>query len=266
VGVGAAKGLTWRARREALVERLFGGPPLVPAPLRRWLLGLIGLALACLGGLGLAVRGSPRPLLFDSAVDGFLRRSSGTEYRLAGHLSRLGRPGTFATITVVVALILLLVGDYRAALTAVVTVPCTLVLVEKILKPFFDRGLGSLSGGTFPSGHAAVSAALGGAIILAAGRQRPLGQRLGPAGRAGLVAAVLVVSAAIGLAMVMLQLHYMSDVVAGLPLGLAVTGGLALLLDVLAARRPASQDGGQGRRSALDAEPATWGRRANPSG
>jgi undecaprenyl-diphosphatase len=245
---------------------LLGGPPLVPAPLRRWVLGLIGFAVACLGGLGLAVRSSRGPLLFDSAVDGFLRRTSGMEYRLAGYLSDLGRPGTFVTITVVVALILLLVGDYRTALTAVVTVPCTLVLVEKILKPFFDRDLGSLPGATFPSGHAAVSAALGGAIILAAGRQRPLGQRLGPAGRAGLVAAVLVVCAAIGLAMVMLQLHYLSDVVAGLPLGLSVTGGLALFLDGLAARWSTSQDSGHGRGPGLDAEPATWGRRANPSG
>jgi undecaprenyl-diphosphatase len=245
---------------------LLGGPPLVPAPVRRWVLGLIGFALACLGGLGLAVRGSPRPLLFDSAVDGFLRRSAGMEHRLAGYLSGLGRPGTFVMITLAVVLILVLVGDYRAALTAVVTVPVTLVLVERILKPFFDRGLGFLAGGTFPSGHAAVSAALGGAIILAAGRQRPLGQRLGPAGRAGLVAAVLVVCAAIGLAMVMLQLHYMSDVVAGLPLGLSVTGGLALLLDALAARWPASRDGGQGRGPAFDAKRATSGRRAHPSG
>lgn len=266
MGVGAAKGLTWRARREALVERLLGGPPLVPVRLRGWLLGLIGFAVALLGGLGLAVRDSRRPLLFDSAVDGFLRRSSGTEYRLAGYLSDLGRPGTFVMITLAVALILLLVGDYRTALTAVVTVPFTLVLVEKILKPFFDRDLGSLPGATFPSGHAAVGAALGGAIILAAGRQRPLGQRIGPARRAGVVAAVLVVCAAIGLAMVVLQLHYMSDVVAGLPLGLSVTGGLALLLDALAARWLAWRDRGQGRGTGFDPEPATWGRRANPGG
>ncbi len=264
VGEGVSKALTRRARRGALVGRLLGGPPLVALGLRGWLLCLIGFAVACLGGFGLAIRGSRRPLLFDSAIDGFLRRSSGMEYRLAGFLSDVGRPGTFVTITVVVALVLLLLGDYRAALTAVVTVPFTLVLVEKILKPFFDRGLGSLSGATFPSGHAAVAAALGGAIILAAGGRRPLGQRLRPAARFGLVATVLLVCAGIGLAMVVLRLHYMSDVVAGLPLGLSVTGTIALLLDAVAAGWRTSPGGGTGRRPDFDAASATVGAASQP--
>jgi membrane-associated phospholipid phosphatase len=236
MGEGASTVLARRAWPAALVDRLVGGPPLFPKHLRRWLLGLTIVTVACLGGLGLILRGSHRPLLFDAAIDRSLLRTSGMVHRLALLLSDVGHPGLFVTITVAVALALLLVGDYRAALTSVVTVPLTLLLVEDVLKPFFDRHLGSLPLATFPSGHTAVAAALGGAIILAAGGQRPLGRRLRPAWRYGLVATVLLLCAAIGLAMVVLRLHYLTDVVAALPLGLTVTGGVALGLDVAAAR------------------------------
>lgn len=192
------------------------------------------VAVLCLSGFGFAARAARGPLWLDSAVDGSLGRTSGPGYRLALLLSEVGHPRIFVMITAMVVLALLLGGDHRGALTAVVTVPVTLVLVERVLKPFFDRHLGSLPGATFPSGHTAVAAALGGAVILAAGAGRPLGGRLGPAGRYGLVATVLLVCCAIGLAMVVLQAHYLTDVLAGLPLGLSVSGSVALFLDTCA--------------------------------
>jgi len=142
----------------------------------------------------------------------------------------------FVTITALVALALILLGDHRAAIAAVMSVVFAVFLVEEVLKPFFDRGLGSLPGPVFPSGHTAVSVALAGAVTLAAGADRPLAHLVRPAFRHLLVAIVLVASCAIGVAMVALQLHYVSDVVAAVPLGLSIGGLTALFLDALAAR------------------------------
>jgi membrane-associated phospholipid phosphatase len=149
-------------------------------------------------------------------------------------LSDCGDPRIFATVTVVIAVSLALLGDFRAAIAGVGTVVVGLVVVEEVLKPFFGRHLGDLPGPTFPSGHTTVAVALASAVMLAARGSRPLGQLLGPALRYVLVVLAAVVSLCIGLAMVVRQLHYMSDVVAGVPLGLAVTGCTAALVDGLA--------------------------------
>ncbi len=217
-------------------DRLFAGPPLVSNRLRRSVLVLSLVTIACLSGFGFAARNSSRPLLFDSSVDAFLRRTSGLQNRLAGLLSEVGHPKVFVTITALVVLALVLLGDHRAAMATVMSVVVAVFLVEEVLKPFFDRRLGSLPGPVFPSGHTAVSVALAGAVIMAAGADRPLAHLVRPPFRHLLVAIVLVVSCAIGVAMVALQFHYMSDVVVAIPLGLSVSGFTALLLDALAAR------------------------------
>ncbi len=59
---------------------------------------------------------------------------------------------------------------------------------------------------------------------------------MGLALRCLLMAIAVVVSCAVGLAMVTLRLHYMSDVVTGVPLGLAVTGCTAMFVDAVARR------------------------------
>ena len=226
-----------RASDSTLVfDRLLGGPPLVPNRLRRSVLVLFLVTIACLSGFGFATRNSSRPLLFDSSADAFLRRTSGIQNRLAGLLSEVGHPKVFVTITALVALALILLGDNRAATATVMSVVFAVFLVEEVLKPFFDRRLGSLPGPVFPSGHTAVSVALAGAVTLAAGADRPLAHLVRPAFRHLLVAIVLVASCAIGVAMVALQFHYTSDVVAAVPLGLSVSGFTALFLDALAAR------------------------------
>jgi undecaprenyl-diphosphatase len=199
-------------------------------------MAFIGIAVAWVAGLGLAGRHSVHPLLFDSRADRFLARSSGLVYHVAKQLSHVGEPRVFVTITSLTALALILVGDYRAAATAVVSVALTHLLVEHVLKPFFDRRLSHLSDPSFPSGHAAVALALAGAVILAAGPDRPMARLIGPVWRGLLVAIVFIVACSVGLAMVVLQFHRLSDVLAGIPLGLSVTACTALILDALIAR------------------------------
>jgi membrane protein DedA with SNARE-associated domain/membrane-associated phospholipid phosphatase len=72
------------------------------------------------------------------------------------------------------------------------------------------------AGSSFPSGHAAYSVAYVAAAVATAPLLRGL------IGRTALVGAAIGVSAAIGLSRVYLQVHYLSDVVAGWALGAAV--------------------------------------------
>ena len=224
-----------------LFERRLGGPPLVSDRLQRWVVVVTVVAVGSLAGFGFAARNATRPLLFDANADTFLRESSGLEHRVAVLLSEVGKPAIFVTLTALIVVALILLGDYRAAVAAVVSVGVALVLVEDVLKPFFDRRMSSVAGMTFPSGHTAVSVALAGTVALAASGRRPLGRLLGPVLRRLLVAFVLLLSCTIGLAMVVLQLHYLTDVVAGIPLGLAVSGCTAVVLDAVAARWQASK-------------------------
>lgn len=217
-------------------DRVFGGPPLVSKGLRRPILALSLVTVVCLSGFGFAARDSSRPLLLDSSVDAFLRHTSGWPRGLAELLNEVGNPMIFVTITAFVALTLVLLGDHRAALATVMSVAFAVFLVEAVLKPFFDRRLGSLPGPVFPSGHTAISVTLAGVVTLAAGADRPLAHFVWPAFRHLLVAIVLIASCAIGVAMIALQFHYMSDVVSAVPLGLSVSGVTALFLDAFAAR------------------------------
>jgi membrane-associated phospholipid phosphatase len=216
------------------LERWLGTVPLVPDRLRAWVVAVTLVAIALVAGLGFYVRGSNRPVLFDRSADSFLRQTSGPLFRIAADLSDAGDPRVFVTITAVIVLLLVVLRDYRAALASVGAVAITVLLVEDVFKPFFGRRYGSLPGPTFPSGHTAVAMALAGAVVLATGRQRPLGQLLGPIWRPVVIVGALARAGTIGLAMVSLQLHYMTDVATGVPLGLAVAGCTGLGLDAAA--------------------------------
>jgi membrane-associated phospholipid phosphatase len=240
VGNGAVGTRERRALWGAVLGRLLGGPRLVPVRLRPWVAVVAIVAIACLAGFGLAARHSGGPVLFDHSVDSFLRRATSGERRGAQLLDDAGNPRVFVTVTALVSLGLILVRDFRAALLSAASVTVAVILVERVLKPLFDRRLGDLPAPTFPSGHSAVAVALAGSIVLAAGRQRPLGRLLGRVGRVIVVAAVLLVACSIGMAMVVLQYHHFSDVLAGVPLGLAVSWCLAVLLDEIGLRWQAS--------------------------
>ena len=241
MGPGVSEPAVGRARWREILERALTGPPLVPDRLRRWVLIVTVLAAACLAGFGFDVRDSSRPVLFDGRIDAYLARAPGFAHRAATVFSQFGDPRIFVTITLVVMVVLVLLGDVRVAVAVVGTVALGLIIVEDVLKPFFGRRLGDYPAPTFPSGHTTVAVALAGMIVLAAGRAHPLGRLLGLALRRLLIGLVVVVSCAIGLAMVVLRLHYMSDVVAGMPLGLAVAGCTALLLDAIARRWSSSE-------------------------
>jgi len=91
-------------------------------------------------------------------------------------------------------------------------------------RPVFSHPVATAGGGSFPSGHTAGSAALYGILVLL------LVRRL----RVTIAATVFVL--AVGASRVVLGVHYLSDVVGGLALGLAVAAGTLLLRDWATAR------------------------------
>ena len=148
-----------------------GEIPLLPDSLRPWVLGVSVLGVACLTGLGFDVRDSSGPVLFDRPVDLFFLRLF--DHRVAILFRDLGRPNIFETITLVAVVVLVVFGDYRAAVATAGSVALAVVLVEDVLKPFFDRRHPYVLGPTFPSGHTAVAIALAGVVMLALRAERP---------------------------------------------------------------------------------------------
>lgn len=129
--------------------------------------------------------------------------------RLVSWLVSLGNPLT------IVALVLILVA--------------VLVLLKRLVGRRLDGGL------AYPSGHttAVLSVALVVVVALCGPARRPSWPRV-----IGAVAA-LGVAGAVGVALVVAEFHYPTDVVGGAGVATVVIGGLALLLD----RIPAGQDG-----------------------
>ncbi len=218
----------------AVADRSLGQTLLVPGYLRRWVLGVTVLAVVSVASVGFATRHSTRSVLFDSAAAKFFVNSLRSYHGVELFLSHFGDPAVFLTITSIACVTLLILRDYRAAFAVVTSVAFARIAVEDVLKPFFDRHLAGVGGGpTFPSGHTTIAFALAGTVILASGRARPLGHLLGVPLRLLFVTTVLAVSSAIGVAMISLHWHYATDVVVGVPLGLAIAGCMGILVDVV---------------------------------
>jgi undecaprenyl-diphosphatase len=126
---------------------------------------------------------------------------------------------------------LLLARAWRQAVFLVLASPGT-VLLTQTLKPLVNRHrppvahLTTAGGPSFPSGHAASTTALYGALLLIALRSGRF--RGNP--RRGLIAVVVVLLALIGLSRVVLGVHYPTDVLAG---WLLASAWLALLAHTL---------------------------------
>lgn len=91
-------------------------------------------------------------------------------------------------------------------------------------RPVFSHPVATAGGASFPSGHTAGSAALCGILVLLLAR------------RLLVIIAATVFVLAVGASRVVLGVHYLSDVVGGLALGLAVAAGTLLLTDSVVAR------------------------------
>jgi undecaprenyl-diphosphatase len=156
----------------------------------------------------------------DSAAALWAHRSSGPgTRRLLEDITTLATTTGVAVIAVVVgALELIRVRSWAIpAFLAVVTLGDSLVTnaIKEVVaraRPAIEPAAAAL-GPSFPSGHSSTAAAFFAALALLAGRRRSA------SARAALAGVAVGVAVAVACSRVMLDLHWVSDVVAGLALG-----------------------------------------------
>jgi membrane-associated phospholipid phosphatase len=203
-------------------------PGLRPALLAAGLAALVVLVLP----LGALVRGKWRPLIrFDGRVESSLHADAVHHHWLgsaAKVLTQIGAPLLLELATVVLVVVLVRMGRRRSALylAACVAGAYLLSTTGKLLvdraRPVFTDPISHARGASFPSGHATGSAAfyLALAVVLLS-MQR--------AHRGLLLAMAFALPVVVAATRVVLGVHYVSDVTAGLLIGWGWTAACTAL-------------------------------------
>jgi undecaprenyl-diphosphatase len=180
---------------------------------------IVGAGLV-VAALAVAVRHAEWLSDGDSAAALWANRHTGSlQHRLLEDVSTLATTGGVIVIAVVVGAVEWARVPSRMipAFLAVVTIGDS--VVTHVVKAAIDRARPAIDpvaatlGPSFPSGHSSTAASLFAAVALLAGRRR------GVRARAALAAAAVGLAVAVACSRVMLDLHWTSDVVAGLALG-----------------------------------------------
>ena len=209
------------------------GRPLLPGPARPWagaLLACCAILVAVLGAL--FAHGSQADRL-DHAVDAPIISWLGGDGRL---LLWLAAPGSLIPAVILCAAIVvgcLLTGRLNGAMLTAAAVPVAVGLDERLLKPLVHRTyLGDV---VYPSGHTTAIVTLAATLtVLLLIPPQPARTR---AVRVGITAVACLVGVVVAIALIGLRWHYFTDTVAGAAVGIGTVCGLALILDLPAARR-----------------------------
>jgi undecaprenyl-diphosphatase len=209
-------------------------------PSRRVLVGLAGTGIVVFVGLTVLVAGHWAPLTrldvsLDAAVHGTALAHRWLR-TVALVVTDLGSP-VAVDVVAAAAVIALLVRRHVPAAIAVAVARFGELAAETAVKDWVDRGrpvfshpLATAGGASFPSGHSAGSAALYGILIMMCAPVLTRGWRR-------LVVAVgTVFVLAVAASRVVLGVHFVSDVVAGLALGLVWAAGTLAVVAAIAAR------------------------------
>jgi len=152
--------------------------------------------------------------------------ASGTD--VAGYLTKLGGHEVVVALALLVVLAEWARGRGRHVAWFLLAVVGSTTVLMNIVKVLVDRDrpdvlrLASFGGASFPSGHSALAAAAFAAFVLVLGRSRSRATRAWLAGGAAAVAA------AVASTRVLLGVHWLTDVVAGLALGWACFAACAI--------------------------------------
>lgn len=191
----------------------------------------VGAALAT-AALGVRYARSHTPGRLDRHLDDEIQR------RVAGHSHLLVRviniadPGSVIVICALLCALFVLMNRSRLAVLAVLGPALAGGLVDLVLKPLFDRHLGSTL--SFPSGHTAATASLALVVIMAMIGPSRLPW---PAVLRWLVAVAATASVAvIAIALVGGGYHYATDTLGGVLVAVTCVLSVALLIDALASR------------------------------
>lgn len=204
-------------------------PGLRPALLAAGLAALVVVVLP----LGALVRAKWSPLIrLDNAVERSLHRDAvehGWIGTTAKVLTQLGAPVLLEFATVVLVVLLVVRRRRRSALYLAACVAGAYLLstsgklIVDRARPVFKDPISHATGASFPSGHATGSAAfyLAVAVVLLSVMVRP---------RRGLLLAMAVlIPVVVAITRVVLGVHYVSDVTAGLLIGWGWTAGCTAL-------------------------------------
>lgn len=214
-------------------------------PIRGLLVGLTATGTVVFVVLGVLVASRWGPLVtLDTRLDDAVHRTvlaDGWLRSLAVVVTNLGSPVAVDVVAVVAAAALLVARRVPEAVAVVVArlVELGIETVVKALvnrsRPVFSQPVATAGGASFPSGHTAGSAVLYGILVLMFAPVLVRRLRL----LVTIVAAVFVL--AVAASRVVLGVHFLSDVVGGLALGLAVAAGTLLLADWVVARTKLGQ-------------------------
>lgn len=209
------------------------GRPLLAASARPWAGAVLACCAALVALLGVLFAHQARADWLDHAVD------SPVITWLSGHRGLvlwLAAPGSLIPVAVLSAAIViacLLTGQLNGAVLTAAAVPVAVGLDEGVLKPLVHRTyLGVV---TYPSGHTTAVFTLA-AIVMVLLVISPRPARAGVL-RVLVPAAACVLGAVVAIAVIGLRWHYFTDTVAGAAVGIGTVCGLALILDLPAARR-----------------------------
>jgi undecaprenyl-diphosphatase len=198
------------------------------------------LLLSAVAALAGAILTSTTVVHFDAAVGSAARAVAGAlPTNLEFAVSELGATDFLLPLTVAVALVLMLLRHWRGALTLLLAVVATQVVVQLIKlvverpRPAGNSGLAEASGFSFPSAHSATSMAVYATVAFLAARA------CRGWGRIAVVACAAALIAGVGSSRVLLAAHYPIDVLAGWLTGGALVVASWLLVRWLVRLQPA---------------------------
>jgi len=200
-----------------------------------WLLLFLGLAMA--------VQRQGDIVAFDGALADALSMTMDTSLLwLLSWFTYLGDRNFLTVLSVLMTLYLLWTGWWRlAAFCAIATgvggaINWLLKHTFERVRPEHDHGYATVGGWSFPSGHASAAMAVYGTACYLVWRLAP------PAWRWPCVAVSAALIMAIGLSRILLQVHFASDVVAGLAVSLAWLSVCVAVAERHCTSRRAEQD------------------------
>jgi membrane-associated phospholipid phosphatase len=209
------------------------GRPLLAGSARPWAIALLACSVILVALLGVLFAHQTRADRFDHAVDSPIISWFGGHHGLALWLAAPGTLLPAAVLSAAIVVNCLLTGRLNGAVLAAAAVPAADGLDEGLLKPLVHRTyLGQV---TYPSGHTTaiftIAAIVTVLLVLSPQPTKATAQRV------LIPAAACVLGAIVAIAVIGLRWHYFTDTVAGAAVGIGTVCGLALILDLPAARR-----------------------------
>ena len=197
------------------------------------LIAILSVSSFVLIGYALVVSGDAGPTPGDSeAIDVVARLRTGWLTDLAKAVTVLGSTPFTLAVALIVGVILFL-GDHRRELWVMIAALAICHLAVPLLKEIVDRprpdgGLVEAGNSSYPSGHATYSVLYTWLALTVAVRLRP-----GLTYASTLIVAGLLLSIAIGLSRIYLNVHYLSDVAGGWALGVSAFAVCAVIAMVV---------------------------------